>query len=75
MKNIQKGCQNFILRVQKGSFLGSAFYGKFLVFFFLSVERICFLHLAGVFSRVLKILSYVFRGKNGEIFFSDGVFV
>ena len=50
------------------------FYGKFLVLFFLSVEQTCFLLFAAVFLKVLKILSYVFRGKNGENFFFEGVF-
>ena len=52
----------------------SFFNGNFWESKFLSVERNCFLLLAGVFSRVLKFLSYVFRGKNGEFFFFDGVF-
>ena len=47
MKNIQQGCQNFILRVQKGSFLESAFYGKFLVFFFF----VCWANLFPSFGR------------------------
>ena len=70
MKNIQQGRQNFILRVQKSSFLRIIFYGNFLVFKFLSVDWNCFPLLAGFFIRVLESLSYVFRGKNGETFSS-----
>ena len=36
----------------------------------MSVDRNCLPLLAGFFIRVLKSLSYVFRGKNGEIFSS-----
>ena len=74
MKNIQQGRQNFILRVQKSSFLRIVFFGNFLEFIFLSVERNCFPLLAGDSSRVSKILSYGFRGKNGEFFFCDEFF-
>ena len=52
------------------------FYGKFLVFKFLSVERNCFLLLAGVFSRVLKFHPTILRVQREKRrnFFSSMVF-